>query len=310
MVRYALTVAYDGSEFCGWQKQEPLAPSAGGTSPPGLIDPGLEAGSPDRVALRTVQAVVERAVRDVVREPAQVVGASRTDAGVHARGQVAAFSCSAGAERGRGWPAERGLEPLLRAINSRLPGDVLARAIRRVPLGFDPIGDCERKAYTYDIFVSTSRPLWRRGRVLHTWHDADAEAMDEAARRIEGRHDFAAFAAAGHGRASTVRTVFSCRVGEVTEPEDADEPKVEGFALPPGRLIRVSIEGDGFLYNMVRIIAGTLLDAGRGKISPEGISAIIESRDRRLAGQTLPPQGLCLRWVRYPEHATRVGESC
>lgn len=324
MARYKLTLAYDGGAFHGWQKQEPLAPAAGGATPPSLADPTLEPGAPDRVALRTVQAVVERAVREVVREPVQLMGASRTDAGVHARGQVAAFTCSEGAERGRGWPPERGLAPLLRAINARLPDDVLATAIQRVDPAFDPIGDCQRKAYAYDVWVAPCRPLWQRGRVLHVWHALDVGAMAAAARRFEGRQDFAAFAAAGHGRLSTVRTVFRCEVrlvraedglalspglpvaglptGGIEPDGDDTEPGAgvgAGVALPPGALVRIEIEGDGFLYNMVRIISGTLMEIGRGVRSPDSIEEVIASRDRTRAGQTLPPHGLCLLWARY-----------
>ncbi len=315
MARYRLTLAYEGGGFCGWQKQEPRAPVDGRGVPEALIDPDLEPGEPGRVALRTVQAVVERAVREVVREPVVLMGASRTDAGVHARGQVSAFSCSEGAQRGRGWPPERGLEPMLRAINARLPEDVLAVRVERAPDDFDPISHAKRKGYSYTFYESACRPLWERRHVLHMWHALDVEAMDRAARLIEGTHDFESFAAAGHGRTSTVRTVFRCRVLDVSAPlterrgapaiDDGEqgaavaEAHAESASIPDGRTVRLEIEGDGFLYNMVRIIAGTLVDVGRRKAEAEGIPGILAARDRRRAGQTLPPDGLCLEWVEY-----------
>lgn len=266
MPRYALTIAYDGADFSGWQKQHPPA-----------------APSP----LRTVQETLERAVREAVREPVNVLGASRTDAGVHARGQVAAFTASEGGEQGRGWPAERGTTPLVRAINARLPEDVLVRGARVVGDSFDPIGDCASKGYTYSIHVSPDRPLWDRRYVQHVWTELDAAAMNEAAAVLVGEHDFGAFAAAGHGRRTTVRTVHACSVRAVEGARD------------PGQRLVIEVSGDGFLWNMVRIIAGTLVEVGRGKLTAGSVREALETGDRRRAGPTLPPTGLCLEWIRY-----------
>lgn len=297
MPRYRLTIAYDGTEFCGWQKQEP--PAAMGVASSKVLSPvtGLPAEGPDRVALRTVQAVVEQAVREVVREPVQVRGASRTDAGVHARGQVAAFTCGGDTvetgegdvPRGRtGWPLTRGTDKLALAINSRLPEDVAVVGAEACVETFDPIGDCVAKGYSYTLHVSPHRALFDRRYVHHVWVPLDVDAMRRAAERITGERDFAAFASAGHGRQSTVRTVFECRVEEES-----------GDGAQWARRVRIEVSGNGFLYNMVRIIAGTLVEAGRGKMTPEDVSAALESRDRRRAGPTLPPTGLCLEWARY-----------
>ncbi|MBX3376120.1 MAG: tRNA pseudouridine synthase A [Phycisphaeraceae bacterium] len=304
-MRYKLTIAYDGTDFCGWQKQEPPAGSdvaaekvliggggervqGGGVRREEGDAPAADRqGTQERITLRTVQEVVERAVREVVREPVDVLGASRTDAGVHARGQVAAFTCSDLA-----WPAERGAGPLLRAVNSRLPEDVLLTAAEAVAESFNPISDCTGKGYSYTLHVSPHRALWDRRFVHHVWTPLDVERMNQAAARIVGEHDFAAFAAAGHGRLSTVRRVFECRVVEESEsarPRDSETAK----------RLRIEVSGNGFLWNMVRIIAGTLVEVGRGRMTPEGVTAAIESRDRRKAGPTLPPTGLCLEWVRY-----------
>ncbi|MCC7387854.1 MAG: hypothetical protein IT431_03710 [Phycisphaerales bacterium] len=399
MPTYKLTIAYDGTDFAGWQKQEPPDPSAHPEQRPqrvaiNKLEAGLEAGRPGRIALRTVQAVVERAVREVVREPVLVQGASRTDAGVHARCQVGVFRCGGGegtearrhggteggerdeeTERRRdevggggrdggteargheggghgsesratasratgGWPVGRGVDRLLRAVNSRLPRDVQVVVAELVRDGFDPIGDCVAKGYSYSFWASPHRALWDRRTVWHTWSGLDVAAMREAARWFVGVHDFAAFAAAGHGRVSTVREVFECEVweegrdggtearrhegGDVgdgegggTEPSPRPSPAGGGrggeshgsesratenrAVVEPGRLVRMEISGSGFLYNMVRIIAGTLHEVGRGHIAPGDVPGIIAGLDRRRAGPTLPPEGLCLEWIRYRE---------
>jgi tRNA pseudouridine38-40 synthase len=353
---YRLTIAYDGTDFAGWQKQEPPDPAlplpGGGAAAPVTtrkIEEGLVAGKPGRVALRTVQAVVERAVREVVREPVLVLGASRTDAGVHARAQVAVFACGEGTEasgrqgteRGEaaehrgtgGWPLSRGMDRLLRAVNSRLPEDVQVVRVEPVREGFDPIGDCVAKGYSYSFWCGTHRPLWERRYVWHTWAELDVPAMQRAAAVFVGVHDFAGFAAAGHGRQSTVREIFACGVsegrGETKSQRDegaegegkhnsestAGAPKMhvgDGRATieraataQPGRVVRIDISGNGFLYNMVRIIAGTLHEVGRGRIDAAAIPDIIASGNRRRAGPTLPAQGLCLKWIRYRDEPER-----
>lgn len=289
MPTYRLTTAYDGTNFCGWQKQEPPAPVEGQPLATGSAihhaDPSLPA-PPGRVALRTVQAVLELAVRQVVREPIVLTGASRTDAGVHALGQTAAFTCSDGADparHGGGWPIERGTESLVRAINGRLPPDVLVTHAQPTQEGFNPIGDAERKAYTYTFHDHHQRPLFDRNFVTHTHHTLDTARMAEAATHLIGEHDFAAFTQINHDRQSTVRTIYDLRVERTAEHR-----------------VTITVTGNGFLYNMVRIIAGTLHEVGRGRIEPAQIPQILTSQDRRQAGPTAAPTGLCLQWVRYP----------
>ena len=227
-------------------------------------------------------------MRQVVREPVCVFGASRTDSGVHARGQVAAFTT--GRERGRGWPPERGTVPLLRAINSRLPDDVLVLSCEEVDVHFDPV-KASNKGYSYTWHISPVRPLWGRRYVHHVKTPVDVEAMNAAAGLFVGEHDFAAFAAAGHGRQSTVRTVYSCSVKRVENAEGRDA----------GERVRLEISGNGFLWNMVRIIGGTVLEVGMGKRTLDDVRRALESGDRRDAGVTLPPEGLCLEWIEYGE---------
>lgn len=261
MPRVKLTVAYEGTEFHGWQKQ---------------VDPN---GQP----LRTAQGVLEQAVREVVREPVNVVGASRTDAGVHARAQVAAFTAS---------ELRIPVGKIALAVNSRLPGDVQVRRAALVDDAFDPISDCLAKGYRYRIFHAGSRrvptPLFSRRLLCRSRHSLDVPAMNDAARRLLGEHDFASFAQVDHGRETTVRTIHECKVTATAHNR-----------------CHLDIAGSGFLYNMVRIIAGTLHEVGRGRLGPEAIEPILAARDRTRAGPTMPPEGLCLMWIRYPEPAAR-----
>lgn len=269
MPRYRLTLAYDGTDFVGWQKQEPPAACC-----PEQEHAVLKEGDPSRVVLRSVQQVVESAVRGVVNQAVSIIGASRTDSGVHAWHQTAAFTAEGEGNRP---PDER----LAMAINSRLPEDVLCRACVRTRGDFDPIGDCVAKGYRYSFHNAPERPLWDRRFVKHVWSAMDEKAMDEAARVLVGEHDFAAFAAAGHGRESTVRRVDECRVERA------------------GSRVEVHVSGGGFLWNMVRIIAGTLMEVGLGNKSAEDVRRALELKERRLAGPTVGAEGLCLMWQRY-----------
>ncbi|CAN5760786.1 tRNA pseudouridine synthase A [soil metagenome] len=347
MPRYQVVVAYDGTDFCGWQKQEPLAhiedaaPRHVGADQPtaptrayAADTPLIDSSRTGRVALRTVQGVLESAVRHAVRERVELVGASRTDSGVHARGQVAAFTCApragAHAEPGVGWPIERGPERLAAALNSRLPPDLIIVSAALAPDDFDPISDVERKGYSYTFHVSRLRPLFDRAFVHHIRHPGgfDLDALSRAAALFVGTHDFAAFAAAGHGRLSTVRTVHECRItvtpanefagiGAPPSPAPAPSTSPSASAFLPGAppapaefladtsalRVRLDISGNGFLWNMVRIIAGTLMQVGIRKRTLADVTAALESQDRRRAGPTLAADGLCLEWIRYRQRA-------
>lgn len=306
MPRFALTVSYDGTEFHGWQRQEP---------------PGKE-------PLRTVQGVMERVVSRVIGAPVIVMGSSRTDAGVHARGQVAAFTADT--------PIPVHKLPL--ALNARLPDDIQVTAAREVAHDFDPISDALSKGYRYVIDHPGLRhadencaapasdirrefdasddlsdppappttgdaslasppahsgrtphgPLWlpslfERRYVYATWYRLDHARMAAAARHFVGTHDFTSVAHMVHLKESPVRTVHDCTVTAESDHR-----------------LRLDISGSGFLYNMVRIIAGTLIDVGRGRIAPDAIPQILAARERKAAGDTAPAHGLCLMWVRYP----------
>lgn len=247
--RYKLTLAYDGTSFHGWQQQS----DATGKS------------------LRTVAGVVQETLGRVLRQPIKLVGASRTDTGVHAHGQVAHFDAV----------SRIPLERLPAAINSRLPEDVQILSAEEAPASFDAIWDARRKRYHYRIYNAQLRPLEQRRYVWHCWVPLDEERMNRGADRLVGTHDFAGLAAAGHGRVSTVRTIFHCQVQR------------------QGPELTIEVEGDGFLYKMVRNLSGTLADIGRGRLDPAVVDQILATGDRRLAGPTLPGCGLCLEWIRY-----------
>ncbi len=254
--RYKLTLAYDGSRYCGWQKQH----------------------LPDGTVMPTVQEEVERAVREVVRPATgkvNVLGASRTDSGVHALGQCAQFDADTPV------PVDR----LARATSGRLPDDIDVVRAELAPPGFNVIQDVVSKQYRYRVFTERRKPLGIRHLVYHGYEPMDLPFMQDAARDFVGEHDFSAFAAAKHGRQSTVRTIHDCRV--------------EQHDLPTGPELHVVVSGNGFLYNMVRIIAGTLVDIGRGRLRYDTVRHCFHTNDRANAGPTLPASGLVLEWIKY-----------
>lgn len=251
-----LTLAYDGTGFHGWQ---------------------LQAG------LRTVQEVVAVALGGLAGRPVEVVGASRTDAGVHARGQVAHAVV----------PDRIPVGNLPRALNGRLPADVSVIQAVEVPPAFHAARDARGKRYRYTLYNASGRPVedLRQRYCWHVWQALDVERMRAAAAVLVGRHDFAGLANQGSPRADTVRTIFSVTLSR------------------PGREIHIDVEGDGFLYNQVRVLVGTLVEVGRGHWPVERVQEILATRDRGRAGPTAPPQGLCLEWVAYgpplgAEHGT------
>jgi tRNA pseudouridine38-40 synthase len=250
---FKITLAYDGTDFIGWQRQ------AAGVS---------------------IQGVVEEAARALDEGDVTVTGAGRTDAGVHALGQVASFSLS------------RDITPdtLVRALNARLPRDVRVLTAEPVAPTFHARFGARSKTYRYRLWnADVVLPFERR----YTWHVVgalDVGAMAEGARLIEGRHDFAAFQVEGSAPLSTERTVLRSEVQRT-------------LGSP---LIVYDIEGTGFLRHMVRSIAGTLVEIGRGRRGPEWMTEVIESRSRGAAGVTAPPDGLFLMAVRYGEPAARL----
>jgi tRNA pseudouridine38-40 synthase len=222
----------------------------------------------------SVQQTIERALSKLTGLPAPITGASRTDAGVHALGQVAHFDIDSSI------PDEK--FPL--ALNTKLPPDIRAINAQTVAPTFHARFHARRKRYRYEIHNSRCAPVLERS---HRWHvpvPLDIDAMREEARYMIGEHDFAAFAASGSAVKQTVRTVF--------------DAEVNGSNYDPA-LIELWISGDGFLYNMVRIFAGTLVDASLGKLGPGAVRRAIRARDRLLLGQTAPAHGLTLMNIEY-----------
>lgn len=243
-----MVVAYDGTEFHGWQNQTDL---------------------------RTVQDVLEQAVRRAVRHQVQITGSGRTDAGVHALGHVDAFPTTCVMDERR----------LQHAIGARLPKDVSLVSLREVHPDFHATRSALSKLYRYRVYNSTHRPVedLLQRYTYHFWNPLDVDAMRDAARHFVGEKDFTSMAGAGAPRLSMVRRILRCDVERVD------------------REVRIDVEGDGFLYKQVRNMVGTLLNVGRGTWPPERVPEILAARDRSQGGPTCPARGLTLQWVRYPD---------
>ena len=261
MPSFKITIAYDGSRFVGWQRQ------AAGTS---------------------VQGLLEHVLRDLDEQDVAVAGAGRTDAGVHALGQVASFTL-------RRVIAADGL---VRALNACLPSEIRIVSAEEVAPSFHARFDAGAKTYRYRIWNADLINPFERAYAWHVRGPLAIDAMQTAARALEGRHDFASFQAAASARRSTERVVFSSHVFA----HDDSRSAAPGPSTGAGRcLLTYEISGNGFLRHMVRAIAGSLVDIGRGRRSPEWLSAVVASRDRRQAGPTAPAHGLFLVRVDYGE---------
>jgi tRNA pseudouridine38-40 synthase len=245
MSAFKLVLAYDGTDYVGWQRQ------ASGVS---------------------IQGLLEGALREFGDRDVAVAGAGRTDAGVHALGQVASFTLERSIDAGT----------LGRALNAKLPPDVRVRSAEDAPPAFHARFDARAKTYRYRICNAAVVLPFDRRYVWHVPGALDVEAMARAARLFEGVHDFAAFQGAGSDTPTTDREIFASRVAV-----DAD------------RMIDYEITGSGFLRHMVRAIAGTLVEVGGGRRDPESMRALVASADRTLAGRTAPAEGLVLVSVDY-----------
>jgi tRNA pseudouridine38-40 synthase len=231
----------------------------------------------------TVQGALAQALEKISGQPARVTGSGRTDTGVHAEGQVASIDVETRLEAG----------DLLRALNGNLPRQVAVLEVSPCGAGFDARRGTISKLYRYQIWNGRLRSPLRAGRFAHVPADLDVQAMRKAAGALVGRHDFACFQASGSDIEYTVREILRLDlVGEA------------------GGEISLEVEGTGFLRHMVRNIAGTLIEVGKGRRPPESIEALLASCDRGKAGPTAPAQGLSLICVRYPEGAAAAdGES-
>jgi tRNA pseudouridine38-40 synthase len=220
---------------------------------------------------KTIQAALVEAVSSLIGRKTFVHGASRTDSGVHSLGQTALF------ETDSPIPTENFRD----AINDRLPQDIVVTEATEASRKFDLISGPTNKLYRYTIYTGQLRPVMKINQCWHLPANLDIEAMQNAAKLIPGRKDFKSFASAKDKRETTVRTVFKCNV---TAEENS---------------VFIDVEGNGFLYNMVRNIVGTLVEIGIGRWEPDRITEIIEAKDRTAAGRLAPPNGLCLMWIKY-----------
>lgn len=244
MKRIKLTVAYDGTDYCGWQIQ-----------PNGI----------------TVEKVLNRALSRLTGEDIAVTGASRTDAGVHAEGNVAVFDTASTI------PPER----FSYAVNTLLPEDVVVVKSEKVAADWHPRYQESVKTYAYHILNREMPDPVRRKYVWHVNCPLDLEKMRTAAEYLTGEHDFKSFCSIHTGAKTTVRTIYSMDVER------------------SGEVITIRVSGNGFLYNMVRIITGTLVEAGRGFRQPESVKELLDADERGKAGPTAPAQGLLLESIEY-----------
>lgn len=244
-MRVKLVVAYDGTDYCGWQVQ-----------PNGI----------------TVEEVLNRELSRLFKEEITVTGASRTDSGVHSLGNVAVFDTDTR------MPAEK----ISYALNQRLPEDIVVQDSCEVPADFHPRFAASRKTYEYKILNRKfPMPTLRRDTLFYC-HPLDEKRMRQGAAILVGTHDFTSFSSVKAQTNTFVRTVYKLTV-ERTEDD----------------IIHIRITGNGFLYNMVRIIAGTLLQVGAGKLEPEDVGRILAAKDRGAAGPTAPAHGLTMIGITY-----------
>ncbi|MFR3919769.1 MAG: tRNA pseudouridine(38-40) synthase TruA [Clostridia bacterium] len=239
-----LTIEYDGKDFNGWQKQ------------------------PNKL---NIQGEIERAIYNITKEEVDLIGSGRTDAGVHAFGQIANFKTNSNIS----------IEKMAIAINSQLKNSIVVKKAEEVDERFHSRYNAKRKTYRYVINNTEYGSAIYRNLEYHFPIKLNVEKMQEAAKYFEGEHDFKAFKSSGTSGKNSVRTIYKAEV------------------RTDGERILIELTGNGFLYNMVRIISGTLLDVGLGKIEPSEIEDIINSKDRTRAGKTLPAHGLYLVKVNY-----------
>jgi tRNA pseudouridine38-40 synthase len=258
MRTFRLTLAYDGTHYSGWQVQ------------------------PGRV---TLQGTLELALAKITSIETRVTASGRTDAGVHALGQVISFRS----------PTQLSPEVLQKALNAELPRDMAVLEAAIAPDDFHAIASAHRKRYRYVLHDGPTRDVFARHSAWYLHTRLDVAAMHRAAQGLIGRHDFCSFETSGSERETSVRTVFelTLRRGQGGEAIPANiQPACADF-------ITLEIEADGFLYNMVRAIVGTLVEVGQGKRPESWPGEVLAACDRRAAGRTAPPQGLFLVRVDY-----------
>ena len=247
MGNFCLVLSYDGTRYRGWQKQ--------------------------RNTSQTIQGKLETLLSRLLDQPVETAGSGRTDAGVHALGQTVSFRAD----------TELSCDELLAALRQYLPEDIGAVSLRQADPRFHARLSAKEKTYVYRVWNSASPCVFQR-KYVYVFLDAlDLDAMENAAGRLLGKHDFSAFSSGKKTGKAAVRDLREIRVERL------------------GEEVRLTFTGDGFLYNMVRILTGTLLEVGRGDRTPESVEETLRSLDRTRAGFTVPPRGLCLLQVLYGE---------
>lgn len=239
-----LEIEYDGKDYQGWQKQ------------------------PNKL---NIQGEIERAIQNITGEEVDLIGSGRTDAGVHAFGQVANFKIN----------SEFPIEKMAVAINSQLKQSIRIKKAEEVSEDFHSRYHCHQKTYSYIIDNSEQGTAIYRGLTYHVAQPLNMEAMQKAANYLVGEHDFSSFKSSGTSSKSSVRTIYKAQI------------------LKEQDRVVIMLTGSGFLYNMVRIISGTLVEIGLGNKKPEEMLTILEAKDRQKAGKTLPAHGLFLMNVDY-----------
>lgn len=247
-MNYKITIMYDGSRYKGWQNLK----------------------STDQ----TIQGKLQELLQRQVGYPVEVIGSGRTDAGVHAIGQVANFHLK----------EDYSCEEIKRMFDTYLPEDIAVTRVEKVGARFHSRFSATKKCYRYRIHTAPASNVFERKFVYHLIEDLNVEAMKEAAGYLVGEHDFMSFCNNKKMKKSTIRRIDSITIDTKENGE-----------------IVIDYVGNGFLQNMVRILTGTLIEVGRGERSAESMSRLLEAKNRELAGYTVPPQGLCLLWVNYEE---------
>ncbi len=245
MKNYKIQIQYDGSKYKGWQVQK---------------------STPE-----TIQGKLQQILSRLSGEKVEIIGSGRTDAGVHAIGQIANFHITL--------PAEMSDHELLLYLNRYLPEDIAVTDLQQVDDRFHARFSAKEKTYRYRIHVSPIAEVFAKKYVY-------TEAMKQATSLLIGKHDFKSFCGNKHMKKSTVRTIFDIQISEIRDQHGLKE-------------IDIDYRGDGFLQNMIRIMTGTLIEVGSGRRSPSSMEEILASKNREMAGYTAPPQGLCLMEVKY-----------
>lgn len=253
-----LTIEYDGTNYCGWQVQKLKAQSL-------------------KLKVKTIQETIEKVLKKVLQEKVKLIASGRTDSGVHALGQVANFKTK----------SKIPVKKLQYALNSLLPADISVHSVEEVALDFHSRYSAKSKVYRYIIANSAYPPALARNSLYFCSLKLNLKAMSEAAKALQGEHDFTSFCASASSCKDKTRTINAIDIKKI--PLDNNN----------NFLIFVDIQANGFLYNMARNIIGTLLEVGKGRLSGKTVKKILLAKDRKLAGQKADAKGLCLLSVKY-----------